>query len=209
MIEYVIWDFDGTLFDTYPLIASTILEIMKTTYNIELNKTKVKDWCQISLDFCFNELSSNYKINKEELKNLFSQKYAIQEDSKQPPFSGTEEILKYIKNNGGKNFIISHRGTKSLNRLLRYYKMESLFDEIITGDHNFPNKPDPTSFLFLINKHDIPLDQIISIGDRDIDIQAAKSINIKSCYFNPDGKINQLADINIKNLIELKEILQF
>lgn len=83
--------------------------------------------------------------------------------------------------------------------------MRHLFDDIITNEDKLPKKPDPTSFLYLIGKYKIPRVNILSIGDRDIDIQTARKINIKSCYFNPNGKINHNADLNIKNLFELKK----
>ncbi|MFW9948242.1 MAG: HAD hydrolase-like protein, partial [Candidatus Odinarchaeota archaeon] len=68
-------------------------------------------------------------------------------------------------------------------------------------------KPDPASFLSLINEFQMLKENVIAVGDREIDIQTAFAINIKSCYFNPKGKTYELADFNIRNLIELKEIL--
>jgi phosphoglycolate phosphatase-like HAD superfamily hydrolase len=85
--------------------------------------------------------------------------------------------------------------------------MEEYFDTIITNEDGFPNKPNPASFLHVIKECKVPIEKVIAIGDRDIDIQAAHAINVKSCYFNPNGKIHELADFNIKALIELKKIL--
>ena len=82
--------------------------------------------------------------------------------------------------------------------------MRHLFEDIITHEHGYPKKPNPTSFLYLIDKYKIPRENILSIGDRDIDIQAARKININSCYFDPNGKINHLADLNIRSFFELK-----
>ena len=92
-------------------------------------------------------------------------------------------------------------------KLLRYYSIEDFFDTIITNEDGFPNKPDPASFLHVINQNKVPKEKVIAIGDREIDIQAARTINVKSCYFNPKGKTHGLADFNIEALIELKEIL--
>ena len=205
--KYIIWDFDGTLFNTYPHIASIITEIMKNHYNIDLNMNQVQEWCETSLKFCFNKIISDYNVNKLEFQDLFSKKYRVNIESQQPPFPGAKEILAYIQKNGGKNFIVTHRGSVTLFKLLRYCNMEDLFEKVITNEDGFQNKPDPASFLYLISEFQIPKDKVIAIGDRKIDIQTAHAISIKSCYFNPNGKSYGLADFNIRNLIELKEIL--
>jgi len=205
--KYIIWDFDGTLFNTYPHIASVIVEIMKNNYKIDLNLKEVQGWCEIGLKFCFNKITSDFKISLSEFQDLFNKEYGVNIESQQTPFPRAEEILKYIQKNGGKNFIVTHRGIKTLSKLLSYYIMEKYFEKIITYEDGFPNKPDPASFLYVINGNKLPREKVISIGDREIDIQTARAINIKSCFFNPEGKIQELADFNIKNLIELKKIL--
>jgi len=204
-LKYFIWDFDGTLFNTYPAIALSIVNLIKKNYNKDLNFNNVKELCQNSLYSCFNQISKELNIDREKLQQEFAREYSNTKESEEPPFSGAIEILKFIKNKGGKNFIVSHRGKNGLFKLLKYYKMRHLFDDIITNEDKFPKKPDPTSFLYLIEKYKIPRVNILSIGDRDIDIQTARKINIKSCYFNPNGKINHIADLNIKNLFELKK----
>ena len=205
--KYIIWDFDGTLFNTYPHIASIITEIMKNHYNIDLNMNQVQEWCETSLKFCFNKLILDYNINKIEFQDLFSNKYMVNLESQQPPFPGVKEILTYIQKRGGKNFIVTHRGSVTLFKLLHYYNMEDIFEKVITNDDGFPNKPDPASFLYIIKEFQIPTEKVIAIGDRKIDVQTAHVIDIKSCYFNPKGKFYELADFNIRNLIKLKEIL--
>jgi len=205
--KYIIWDFDGTLFDTYPHIASVIAEIMSNNYKIDLNLKEVQDWCEIGLKFSFNKITSDFNISLSEFQDLFNKKYEENLESQQTPFPKAEEILQYIQKNGGKNFIVTHRGIKTLSKLLNYYVMEKYFEKIIKYEDGFPNKPDPASFLYLINENKLPREKVIAIGDREIDIQTARAINIKSCFFNPEGKIQELADYNIKNLIELKKIL--
>ncbi|MFX0148764.1 MAG: HAD-IA family hydrolase [Candidatus Hodarchaeota archaeon] len=205
--NYVIWDFDGTLFDTYPHIASILNNILKNRYNVNLNVDKILKWCKKSLKFCFEKLEYKFNIDVNELQDLFRKGYMVNLESQQLPYPGAKEILHFINKNGGKNFIITHRGSTSLFKLLKYYKIESLFEKIISHEDGFPNKPNPASFSYLIKEFKIPKEEVIAIGDREIDIQTALAINIKSCYFNPEGKRHQLADFNISNLMELKEIL--
>ncbi|MFW9829393.1 MAG: HAD family hydrolase [Candidatus Thorarchaeota archaeon] len=204
---YIIWDFDGTLFNTYPYIVSVINTILKDNYDLNLDRNQIQDWCKISLRFLFKKLESDFKVNKSEFQNLFSKQYVVNLETQQQPYPGVEEVLQLFHREGGKNFIVTHRGSKSLFRLLDYYKIETLFEKVITNEDRFPNKPDPASFLYLISENKIPRDEVLAVGDRAIDVQTANAIKIKSCYFNPEGKRDELADFNIKHLLELKGIL--
>lgn len=205
--KHVIWDFDGTLFNTYPHIAFVIKEIVFERYKIDIRLGQIQIWCEISLNDCFEKIATNFKIDKIQLKELFNTNYMTDIESQQFPFSGAIEMVHFIYKNGGNNYIITHRGPLSLYRLLEYNNIKNYFKKIITHEEGFPNKPDPTSFLYLIDHYEIPKEEVIAIGDRHIDIQTAHRLNIKSCYFNPEGKINDIADYNIKNLSELKKIL--
>lgn len=62
-IEYLIWDFDGTLFNTYPSIASIIVKLIKRIYKKDLIFNKIKDLCQVSLYFCFDQISKDLNID--------------------------------------------------------------------------------------------------------------------------------------------------
>ncbi|MFW9950683.1 MAG: HAD family hydrolase [Candidatus Thorarchaeota archaeon] len=205
--KHIIWDFDGTLFDTYPHIAFVIKEIINENYNIDLNVQQIQSWCKISLNYCFEKVATVFTLEKTKLQELFNVNYVRNIESQQPPFPGAIEMVQFIYKNGGKNYIITHRGPLSLNRLLEYNNIQDYFKKIITQKDGFPNKPDPTSFLYLTNYYEIPKEEVIAIGDRDIDIQTASKIGIKACYFNPEGKNNGLADYNIKNLLELRGII--
>lgn len=139
-------------------------------------------------------------MDQSEFENLFSLEYMKNINTHQIPFPNAEEILLYIQAEGGMNFIVTHRGNKSLSQLLEYYEMAKYFDEKLTYEDYFPKKPDPASFLHIISKYELSKDHILAIGDRDLDIQAAINANIKFCYFNPEGKLHRLADLYIKIL---------
>jgi HAD superfamily hydrolase (TIGR01549 family) len=206
--NHVIWDFDGTLFNTYPHIASVINEIIQKDFHCDTNVKQIQNWCEESLNYCFDKIATCYNVNKMKLQDSFNHTSSINIEFHQVPFSGAIEMIQFVRDYGGKNYIITHRGPITLNRLLEYNKMTSYFERIITHEDGFPNKPDPASFLFLMGEYKMSKEDVIAIGDRDIDIHVARNSSIKSCYFNPEGKTHELADYNIKNLLDLKTILK-
>lgn len=208
MFKHLIWDFDGTLFDTYPGISKTFIKVINEQYGKHYSYEKVLNWCKKSLDTCGGNLANDLDINKDELMIKFSREYRdLGAPIEEPPFYGAREICEKIIRNNGMNLLVTHRSYVTLKRLLIKYKMYKYFRELITGDDNYPRKPDPSSFIYLITKFNLRKDQVLAIGDRDLDIQAAKNAGIRSCYFSPEGKTYLDTDLHIKNLSDLENIL--
>ena len=82
------------------------------------------------------------------------------------------------------------------------------FTKLIAGDNGYPRKPDPTTFLYLLNEYNLVKNEVMAVGDRDLDIQAAKNAGIKSCYFNPDRETHPDADFQVHQLFEIEKYLK-
>ena len=209
MVKHIIWDFDGTLFNSYPGIAKTYLYIIENDYGLNFEYKQILLWVKESRDICEEKLSKELKINVEELIKKYSNRYNEKGASiEEFPFPGAKEICEKIKSDGGLNMLVTHRSYKTLIRLLEKYQMMDHFIKLIAGDHGYPRKPDPTIFLYLLNKYNLIKNEVMAVGDRDLDIQAAKNAGIKSCYFNPDGETHPNADFQIHQLFEIEKYLK-
>jgi len=98
------------------------------------------------------------------------------------PFANVKDVCKAICLANKYNYLYTHRGISSSIEYLKEYDMYGCFSDFITRDNSFKRKPDPEALLYLINKFDIKKNEAIMIGDRDIDILAAKNdiINISN-----------------------------
>ena len=181
LISDIIWDFDGTLFDTYPETVNAFNRALKdngideTSENI-LNYVKISEGCAVKhfrelygLGDTFIDKLNHYKNNTE---------YEMIR-----PFSFAAEVCKKFVTLGGRNYIITHRGDSTL-KLLQYHGMQHYFTEIITKKYGFKRKPDPEAFQFLIEKYKINKSTALVIGDRECEILGAKGVGIKVCLFN-------------------------
>ncbi len=207
MFKYFIWDYDGTLFDTYPAITSTYQEVLKKEYCVDSDFKEILCWASVSLNYCSESIANKFGINLNEFRMKFGKLYSENPVKEEPPFAGAKEICELIKSVGGKNYIITHRDEKSLLKLLGKYNMKVLFEDLITRDYKFPKKPDPQAFLYLIKKYHLNPIQTLGIGDREIDIKASKLAGITSCYINYEGIKNEIADFNIKESLGLRELI--
>lgn len=162
----ILWDFDGTLFNTYPAYTSALSQVL----GVAVDKQEIFEKLKISYSHAiqFYNISSE---QEQEIKRL--QKQLSPEDMK--PFNGVEEILKFAN----KNVIVTHKHREGVLAILKYYRWDKYFVDIVTIDDGFPRKPNPLSYKHLHTKHRIDL----VIGDRELDLLPAKELGISTCIF--------------------------
>jgi HAD superfamily hydrolase (TIGR01549 family) len=201
MIRNIIWDVDGTLFDTYPSIARAFKNAIE-----QLGKDVSLEWIEelskISLGHCVATLSTEYQLEEEEIEREFQRYYEEISAEVSPPFSGVAEICDYICSMNGKNVIVTHRGREGTVELLSTHNLIDKFADYIVREDGYPRKPDPAAFIAVLERNNLDREETINIGDREIDIIAGQSAGIFSCLFgsNVDGVKPDLAVDNFKDL---------
>lgn len=206
MFKDIIWDFDGTLFDTYPAIASAFQKALKEQ-GIEQTKEEILKQIRISITHGLNYYRDNYGMNVEKFHDRFVKYEDEIDEASIFPFPNAAEICKEIIEKGGCNFILTHRN-ESIYKFLKHHNMLHLFTEIVTDEHGFKRKPDPEAFIYILNKYNINKNDALMVGDRVLDLMGAKNSGIKSCLFDVcNCDFRQQADYVIGSLKELEDIL--
>ena len=210
MNKNFIWDFDGTLFDSYESIISSLYELYHDLLKIDVSKDEIYYECiKGTVREYTDKLEKKYGIKFLDYENEYK-KIKANNYSKIILYKFAREIVEYFNKNGDKNFIITHRG-ESTYLILNKFNMENNFIEVITKNSGFARKPSPESINYLIDKYNLDRKNTYYIGDREIDINAAKNANIKSIYFKSnscDISPNESADITIDSLNELIDIFK-
>ena len=177
-----IWDFDGTLYDTYDRIVRAVKKAMDEMglsdegLNVKaLAKTTLRGAC---------EVIAGAKRADELLSCYFAHAEDEGPESMQP-FPGCEETLKAIVDKGGFNYLYTHRDKTALDALSRD-NLEQYFRDFITDEADFPSKPAPDALNWLIDQHYLDRSECIMIGDRIIDVNAGKNAGIAGALFDPD-----------------------
>ncbi|WP_148629781.1 HAD-IA family hydrolase [Bacillus sp. E214] len=165
----ILWDFDGTLFDTYPGYA----RMVKSAVETPLSEEEIFSLLKVSFGHAFNEL----KLTEEQIKHIH-----ILERQLKPldfkPFPGVKNVLEAAD----LNVIMTHKYREGAESILKANGMDQYFTEIVAIDDGYPKKPHPASYQYLHDKYRIDL----AVGDRELDILPAKSIGIKTCLFQND-----------------------
>ncbi len=206
MFKNIIWDVDGTLFDTYPAIAAAYVAAMKELGK-EVPRDRVFDMAKISLSHCVAFLSGEYHLDPEDIDRAFDQHYDRVRPEDQPPFPGVVDVCEFILSKGGRNVIVTHRGRDGLEELLTAYSMSQLFAGSVTRDDGYPRKPDPAAFDAALRIHALSTAETLTVGDRGIDIQAGQKAGVFTCLFG-GGSGEVKPDLEISSYDELHRFLR-
>ena len=208
MFLNLIWDFDGTLFDTYPAIADSLRAAVEDLA-VPPSFEEVRDMALISIDGCLKTMSTTYDLPLEVLEAGFERHYGEVTADDQPPFDGVREVCEFICASGGLNLVVTHRRRSGMDRLLAAHGLADLMaDTVSCYDDGYPRKPDPAAFLLLIERHHLRLDQTLAIGDRELDVLAAHAAGLPAALFAPTPT-DLTADIVLADFGALRRIVGF
>lgn len=206
MFKDIIWDFDGTLFDTYPAMVYSFKRALADS-GVNAEEAEILKYMKIAMSEAFNHYGKLCKL-EENFKEAYSA-YNREEESigRILPFPHAKEVCEYIRSHGGRNFILTHRGVSTLN-LLKSHNMDNCFTDMITKGHGFKRKPDPEGYMHLINKYNMDKDTVLIVGDREIEILAARNVGVKVCLYNTNNiNFTEQPDFQVDSLEELYDIL--
>jgi HAD superfamily hydrolase (TIGR01509 family) len=162
----ILWDFDGTLFDTYPALVEGFVTLSQR----DLDTEEVLRWLKVDSKTAFKHFGID-EDRRAEYKQL-----DIKFSKESKPFEHLEEVLAAVDN----NIIVTHRDRESAENLLEKYGLTKYFREIVSvEEQGFNRKPHPSSYEFVLKKYDIDL----VVGDRELDLLPAKQLGIKTVAF--------------------------
>ncbi len=204
MYKHIIWDFDGTLFDTYEVMGKA-LQLSFRKIGVDESLEDIIRLMKVSISEALQYYTRQYQIDEDFIKDYETTRREMElEECK--PYPGALELLKYIKESGRYNYLFTHRGISSL-AFLQKHQIYDYFTDCITSQHSFERKPSPAAILHLAHKYQMKSEEAIMIGDRDLDILSAKNAGIRACFFDDTGAICKAADYNVKHIIQLYEII--
>ena len=180
--RYFIWDFDGTLYDTYERIVRAVKKGMDEM-GIKAGNQDVKALAKSTLKQACHALAG-----EDRAQELLARYFAHAEDEgveTMTPYEGCEEALKEVVQRGGVNYLYTHRNKTALEALEKDNLLQ-YFRDFVTDEADFPSKPEPDALNWLIEQHHLERRECVMIGDRSIDVQAGKNAGIAGVLFDPD-----------------------
>lgn len=183
--ENYIWDLDGTLLDSYPLLTDCLVDATRQAGVPAQRERVMTEIKQYMVAHFLQSWSEETGVARETLYQLYRQR--TEETLEQiVPVAGALDALSRLKRDGARHFVYTHR-SNAIVPLLRKLGMAEHFEEIVTSDYGLPLKPAPDGVTYLVEKYDLDPDHTYYVGDRTLDAGCAVNAGVRSIqYLAPD-----------------------
>ena len=205
-VRHLFWDFDGTLFDSYPEICGSFLKGLNDlglsdllTYEeaMKLMKRSIgyaAEWCAEQTGLTSDEILAPYRAY-----------HALPHSD--PPYEGLRDCLERLHSAGYRHYLYTHSRQSAIDQLKRENLWE-YFDDAVIGSDGFPLKPAPDALLALMERNHLSPENCAMIGDRDIDALAGHNAGMKGILFDPEGYFPEFhPEMTVRTLKELADRL--
>ena len=201
----LIYDFDGTIADSYPIFTESFVRLVAAR-GVTADYDRVMSLLKVSVS-----KASNAFVEPESDRNAFNQLFHDDRNNlmleKGLPMEGAEEILGFVTENGGRNYIYTHSPNYIWDALEKW-GLRKYFVGGVTADFGFPCKPAPNGMNYIIETYGIDREKCLMVGDRSIDVNAGRNAGIKGVLLDPDGFYADFEpDFRVDRLTEIKKIL--
>lgn len=205
MFDELIYDFDGTLFDTYPVFTEALL-IFLERHGIRSDYDTAYARLKVTVGYALRSYGFDGDLFKPANKE-FKKIYWELAKTKQKPLPYVPEILEYAVKNGKRNYVYTRSG-KEIVELLDDWGLTDKFTFIIDATMDFPTKPDPAALNWLAERFSMDKSKCLMIGDRALDTECGNNAGMRSCLYDYEGYYpDTYADYKINSIEELKDII--
>lgn len=190
MIDTLLFDFDGTLANTYPIIFFAFQSIFKQYKNQHVTGPEIVAMFGPAEDEIIRSHFDGHGDVPVILERYY-ELYDVHHATLVPPTPEINHMLNEFKRRGYKLGIITGKGRRSLDISLRHLIPEDVFDVTIAGDEVREPKPHPEGVLKAIEILGTSPERTAFIGDSEFDFIAGKAAGVKTVgvsWFDEKGK---------------------
>lgn len=201
-LKHLFWDFDGTLYDSYPkIVTGLFLALDELGIAQDANPREALRLLKTSVSHALTYYANQSNTPMDIMKQTFLKHHLNQIDFK--PYAGMESCLRRLSDAGIRHYLYTHRNGQAIIQL-KDDGLYSFFTDAVTQDDGFPSKPAPDALLSLMERNGIMPNQAAMIGDRAIDTDAGHNAGMMGILFDPDDFYAELdVDLRVTSLDEL------
>ena len=202
-----IWDFDGTLMDTYPVTFAAYLRLALADFGYTAPEAEIMEKMLVNTGHAVDYYTELY--NLPQLRERYRFHGARGPVAMPEVYPQVKDVLHRVRELGGINCIYTHRGADTF-PMLAHGELTELFDEIITPGHKaFASKPAPDAILYLTEKYSAAPEETVIVGDRACDLEAGQNAGTRALHLlTPAVPQYPPCDWRIENFGQMLEMLK-
>lgn len=175
----VIFDFDGTLADTFPGIYSA----WKQTFDAlglgplapEVVRSAIGPTREVYLKLILGE---RFDAHGMEALNLFKEIYKNETIFSTTLYPGISELLDLLDNAGVRMGIASNKPHQQILKLIEHFGIADCFCPVMGPDKGKEGKPAPDMLEECVREWVLPKEKILMVGDSKLDLLAGRSAGL-------------------------------
>lgn len=181
-IKHIIFDFDGTLMDTAPVILATMAATIKEMGLPE----RTEEQCRETIGKRLEDIPEMLFPDVPNISTEYAATYRrIFELENRPgvakPFPGVIDTLRSLHSFGFSMAIASSRNSSSLQKFVDDLELTDLFCMLIGGDNVAEAKPAPEPVYTICRKMGWQMAETLVVGDATYDIMMGRNAGCPTC----------------------------
>jgi len=199
-LKAVVFDSDGTLLNSFELIAAAYRHVAESHKLRIPSPEEVRFQLGKSLPDIFKAFYPNYDVKR--LLDTNSQFIAANAMSSEA-FAGLHEMLEALHARGLKLAILTSGNHKVVD-LLKHHRIEKYFSSVVHHERIKAPKPDPEGFLLAVHECGVKPGEAIMVGDTTVDIHTGKNAGAFATIAVTHGysSVDKLRSVNPDYLLE-------
>ncbi len=205
-VTVIIFDLDGTIFDTREDIADAVNFARRRFGKPELTVDEVTSMVGHGIAALAREAFEGCGVESDAAREAIMEYYTANPGRKAHLYPGVRETLSGLDQ---VLTIVSNKPKVLVEALLKDHGLADFFEFVAGGDTFLKKKPDPMAVEFILKRYRVTREEICVVGDHSPDIDMAKRAGVRSVYCNYGFFGNDLvgADLCIDALDELPDVL--
>ena len=210
-IKYVVFDWDGTLADTYPVISAAYDYTFDTLGLPRIPYDEVKRITSTLQNK--DTLGSIFGERKQEASDAYYSFIGKHHAAALEPMPGARDVLEYCRKHNIRNILITNKKTLYVAEEIEKLGFTEFFDRIIAAGEYAEDKPHPLATHAAFDGKLPPADEILVLGDGEADFKTAETYTHDGrkafcVIYDPKHKYKgSEPDCKIENLKQVIEII--
>ena len=177
MKRIIFYDLDGTLVDTREDIARAANHMRQQMGLTALQTSEVSHFVGRGIHHLIQScLETGDAKQIEKGFKIYRDHYAKHMLDHSRLYPGAKEVLEFFKKR--KQAVVTNKPNPFSREMLEALGVAHYFIEIISGNSDYPKKPDPAAILSIMKKENIGCEAALFVGDSLIDIETGRNAGI-------------------------------
>ncbi|MBR7888421.1 HAD-IA family hydrolase [Marinomonas sp. A79] len=180
MVKLVIFDWDGTLFDSIDTICDSMLKAGELAHAPVKHKDDIKNIIGLSLDKAVAVVWPELSLREQGcIVEHYKQLYVSADQTPPSAYPGVMSVLNQFKEAGVLMAVATGKSRRGLERAFSLTQTKAYFIASRCADETL-SKPDPLMLNELLDELSLSSEEAVMVGDTEYDLNMASNAGIKS-----------------------------